>query len=154
MSPSDRRTLRTVLVVLGCVLLVGVYWWGTHGSTTAEPGAQTGSTRSVPQQPRPSAVPRDSGGLGSVSVSQLPPEGRHTLELIRAGGPYPYSRDGVVFQNREGILPREKGGWYHEYTVPTPGEGDRGARRIIAGRDGKLYYTDDHYASFRVIEQP
>lgn len=153
MSPSDRRTVRAVLVVLACVVLAGVYWWGAGGSTTAEPGVQPGSSHSVAQQPRPSAAPRDTSGLSSVTAADLPSEARRTLELIRVGGPFPYSRDGVVFQNREGILPRHKSGWYHEYTVPTPGEGDRGARRIITGRDGGLYYTDDHYASFRVIRQ-
>jgi len=139
MSPQARRTARAVLVVLACVLLVGLYWALGRGPTTAEPGLRAGTGQS-------------SSSLSSVSVADLPPEARHTLELIRTGGPFPYARDGVVFQNREHLLPREKNGWYHEYTVPTPGEGDRGARRIITGRSGERYYTDDHYASFRVIE--
>lgn len=143
MSPSDRRTVRAVLVALACVLLVGAFYALTHGPTTAEPGGQPTSA--------PSAQLRSGS---TVAVADLPPEARHTLELIRAGGPFPYSRDGVVFQNREGLLPREKGGYYHEYTVPTPGEGDRGARRVITGHAGELYYTDDHYASFRAIEEP
>ena len=88
-----------------------------------------------------------------VSAAQLPPEARETLELIRKGGPYPYARDGVTFGNREGRLPREKRGYYHEYTVKTPGERTRGARRIIVGKGGELYYTDDHYNHFRRIRE-
>jgi ribonuclease T1 len=88
-----------------------------------------------------------------VAAAQLPPEARETIELIRRGGPYPYARDGVTFANRESRLPREKRGYYHEYTVKTPGERTRGARRIIAGKGGELYYTDDHYNHFRRIRE-
>lgn len=86
-----------------------------------------------------------------ITLSQLPPEARQTLELIRAGGPFPYSRDGAVFGNREGLLPKADRGYYREYTVRTPGARDRGARRIVAGGRGEFYYTDDHYRSFRRI---
>ena len=92
-------------------------------------------------------------GLTWIAVAALPAEGRETLELIDAGGPFPYERDGVVFQNREGILPDESRGYYHEYTVPTPGSDDRGARRIVTGSGGELYYTDDHYETFRRIRR-
>jgi ribonuclease T1 len=88
---------------------------------------------------------------GDIALRDLPPEARATLSLIRAGGPFPYARDGVVFGNREALLPKRPRGYYREYTVPTPGARDRGARRIVAGRDGELYYTDDHYRSFRRI---
>lgn len=74
-----------------------------------------------------------------------------TLELIDEGGPFPYERDGVTFQNREGILPSRPQGFYSEYTVVTPGSKDRGARRIVAGDDGSRFYTDDHYDSFREV---
>jgi ribonuclease T1 len=83
----------------------------------------------------------------------LPPEVRQTLNLIRQGGPFPYARDGIVFQNRENRLPAKPRGYYHEYTVPTPGERDRGARRIISGQQGEFYYTQDHYRSFWRIRQ-
>lgn len=73
------------------------------------------------------------------------------MQLIERGGPFPYRQDGQVFQNREGILPKQKQGYYHEYTVETPGSEDRGARRIISGANGEFYYTDDHYSSFKVI---
>ena len=88
-----------------------------------------------------------------VRIGELPPEARATLVLITKGGPFPHARDGVVFGNREGQLPRRKRGYYHEYTVPTPGARDRGARRIVTGEGGELFYTDDHYRSFkRIIE--
>ena len=88
---------------------------------------------------------------GEIAQKQLPKEAIETIALIRQGGPFPYQRDGVAFGNREKILPPRERGWYREYTVKTPGVRDRGARRIVAGRDGTLYYTDDHYRSFKRI---
>ena len=88
-----------------------------------------------------------------VSLSQLPAEARDTILLIRKGGPYPYAKDGAVFGNREGQLPPQKRGYYKEYTVKTPGVRTRGARRIIAGAGGELYYTEDHYNHFRRIRE-
>jgi ribonuclease T1 len=93
----------------------------------------------------------DQATLPRVALSQLPPEAKQTVALIRAGGPFRYDRDGVVFENREGLLPAESSGYYHEYTVPTPGASDRGARRIIEGSGGELYWTDDHYRTFERI---
>ena len=87
-----------------------------------------------------------------MAASALPAEARRTLLLIERGGPYPYARDGSVFGNVERLLPRQPRGWYREYTVPTPGESDRGARRIVAGRDGTRYYTADHYESFAIVD--
>jgi ribonuclease T1 len=99
--------------------------------------------------------------IESVALAALPPEARDTLALIRRGGPFPYHKDGSVFRNRERRLPPQPGGYYREYTVRTPGESDRGARRIIAGRgtrgdvrsSGEYYYTADHYRSFRRIQE-
>ncbi|MDA0224692.1 MAG: ribonuclease N [Proteobacteria bacterium] len=88
-----------------------------------------------------------------VRASQLPPEARDTLARIRADGPHPYARDGVVFGNRERRLPPQARGYYREFTVRTPGRRDRGARRIVAGQGGEFYYTDDHYQSFRRIRE-
>jgi ribonuclease T1 len=87
-------------------------------------------------------------GLPTVHLAELPPEAHETYDLIESNGPFPYRQDGATFQNREQLLPKKAGAYYREYTVVTPGEGDRGARRIVAGRDGERYYTDDHYASF------
>ena len=88
---------------------------------------------------------------GEIDKQQLPKEALETIALIRKGGPFPYERDGVTFGNREKLLPARERGWYREYTVRTKGERTRGARRIVAGRDGTLYYTDDHYQSFKRI---
>jgi ribonuclease T1 len=103
-----------------------------------------------------SAVARQS--LDSVTPSLLPPEAQRTLHLIKQGGPFPYPRkDGSTFGNYEKRLPYQPRGHYREYTVPTPGSRDRGARRIIAGSppetSGEYYYTDDHYRSFRRIKE-
>jgi ribonuclease T1 len=90
-------------------------------------------------------------GLPVITEDELPPEALETIALIESDGPYPYSKDGSTFQNREGILPDKPMGYYSEYTVETPGSPDRGARRIVGGTDGELYYTDDHYDSFSWI---
>lgn len=92
-----------------------------------------------------------------VAIEKLPKEAQQTLALIKKGGPFPYPKDGSVFRNYEGVLPKQKRGYYHEFTVPTPGARNRGARRIISGGDpatsGEYYYTDDHYATFRRIKE-
>ena len=89
-----------------------------------------------------------------AASADLPPEAIATLELIRTGGPFPYRKDGTTFQNRERLLPQKPRGYYREYTVPTPGSRDRGARRLVTGGDPPvvIYYTEDHYRSFRRIE--
>ncbi len=91
---------------------------------------------------------------GSVRFAELPREARETLVLIEAGGPFPYARDGAIFGNRERQLPAHERGYYREYTVQTPGVRGRGPRRIVAGRGGEYYYSDDHYRSFRRIIRP
>jgi ribonuclease T1 len=97
---------------------------------------------------------RAAGPIPEVAVGELPGEARETIALIRKGGPFPYRRDGLVFGNFEEKLPVRARGYYREYTVRTPGAKDRGAWRIVAGRGGELYYTDDHYNSFRRIKEP
>jgi len=94
----------------------------------------------------------------SVALAELPREAQQTEKLIRAGGPFPYAKDGEAFGNRERQLPQRERGFYREYTVPTPGASNRGARRIVCGgvpvvQPEVCYYTDDHYASFRRIAQ-
>jgi len=99
--------------------------------------------------------------FADVSLSELPPQARATIELIRKGGPFPYRRDGATFGNREQRLPLKPRGYYTEHTVTTPSERDRGPRRIVAGKgltgdpttSGEYYYTDDHYNSFRRIRE-
>ena len=90
---------------------------------------------------------------GEIAVDDLPVDARATLELVKAGGPFPYPQDGRVFSNREELLPANRRGYYREYTVRTPGARDRGARRVVAGAAGEYYYTDDHYRSFRRIRE-
>ena len=102
---------------------------------------------------RDSADKTHSETLPFIAVAHLPVEARDTAILIRRGGPFPYSRDGITFGNRERILPQRERGYYREYTVPTPGMSHRGARRIVAGRQGELYYTHDHYRSFKRIRE-
>src|SRR5262245_4341811 len=91
--------------------------------------------------------------ISEVALRDLPREAQQTVVLIRKGGPYPYERDGIVFGNFEKHLPERGRGYYREYTVPTPGAKSRGARRIVAGGGGELYYTDDHYRSFRRVRE-
>jgi len=91
--------------------------------------------------------------VGSICYGDLPSQAHDTLDLIEQGGPYPYSQDGTVFDNREGVLPSEPSGYYHEYTVITPGSSTRGARRIVTGEETQEdYYTSDHYATFDLID--
>lgn len=100
------------------------------------------------------AFDRNSGpALDTVLLQDLPREARQTLSLIKAGGPFPYARDGIVFGNFEKLLPKRPRGYYREYTVKTPWRKDRGPRRIVAGAEGEYYYTDDHYESFRRIRE-
>lgn len=96
-------------------------------------------------------VAADARGSPQVALAELPPEAQRTVRSIREGGPFPYERDGVVFANFERLLPGRERGYYREYTVATPGLKGRGARRIVAGRKGELYYSDDHYRSFRRV---
>jgi len=102
-------------------------------------------------RPSDAAVPSWVGDMATVQEARLPAQARETLELIDVGGPFPYARDGAVFGNRERLLPAHERGYYHEYTVPTPGSRDRGARRLVTGRNDEIYYTDDHYNSFRAV---
>ncbi|MBH5134590.1 MULTISPECIES: ribonuclease domain-containing protein [Streptomyces] len=91
--------------------------------------------------------------VGDICYSALPSQAHDTLDLIEQGGPFPFEQDGTVFQNREGILPDRSSGYYHEYTVITPGSDTRGARRIVTGEEYQEdYYTADHYASFDLVD--
>jgi ribonuclease T1 len=101
------------------------------------------------------AAPAREQAMPEIAAAELPKEARETLALVRQGGPFPYRKDGATFGNFEERLPLRGRDYYREYTVPTPGARDRGARRIVAGdrAAGEFYYTDDHYRSFRRIRE-
>ena len=111
----------------------------------------TATTRGSASTP---AVADGGDGLASVRLADLPVQARQTVALIDAGGPFPYAKDGATFNNFEGVLPSRPRGYYREYTVKTPGERDRGARRIVTGdRDRELFYTADHYETFARVQR-
>lgn len=140
------KLLAVIVLLAGLVVLAmagGAQLGGIqHGGIQLDGGAAA---------PAGAAGVANPSQLTEVEASRLPAEARQTLALIAKSGPYPYAQDGVNFGNFEGILPRKSSGYYKEYTVRTPGEPDRGARRIVAGNSGEKYYTGDHYSSFRFI---
>lgn len=174
-SRAARTGQRSLIGLLVALITAAILWWtqgdgntpGAEPSPSDSPSVQqtTSPSPTASQSPTASSAPTqsqtdDTGGDGGtdpdsglpiVQVADLPPEAAATLELIDSGGPYPYDRDGVTFENREDILPQQDEGYYQEYTVETPGSDDRGARRIVAGSGGEFYWTDDHYDSFSRI---
>ncbi|MET9932847.1 MULTISPECIES: ribonuclease domain-containing protein [unclassified Streptomyces] len=137
------RPPRALLALVLAVLLGGFL-------TGCSPGGG-GTGTAAPTRTTATAASAGTSGLPTVRAADLPPEARRTLDLVARGGPYPYAKDGAVFSNFERVLPRRERGYYHEYTVKTPGERDRGARRLVTGRGGETYYTDDHYETFREV---
>ncbi|MCB5180080.1 ribonuclease domain-containing protein [Streptomyces antimicrobicus] len=141
-----RSVPRALLRALGAVFLCAVFL----ATAACGSGAGGGRQAVVPSAPAGTA-PDWARGMVTVRAADLPPQARDTLALIDRGGPYPYRQDGTVFGNFEKALPRQKRGYYREFTVPTPGSRDRGARRIVTGEGGESYYTDDHYKSFKAV---
>ncbi len=123
--------------------VVQARWWLLLGLLLCLPFAQARSHHH----------PHDAVAISTVAIAELPSEARATLQLIKQGGPFPYPRDGVVFGNYEHILPQQARGYYHEYTVKTPGAHNRGARRIVCGIVPECYYSDDHYRTFKRIQE-
>jgi ribonuclease T1 len=153
--PPRAPVVRLVAAVLAVVLLAGcgitVFGIG-DGEPTPAPTRPLGPVGIVPPIATLPAVD-DASGLPIVALADLPPEAADTAAVIDAGGPYSNRQDGAVFENREGLLPKRERGYYHEYTVPTPGSDDRGARRIVVGAQGEMYWTADHYDSFAWIDR-
>ncbi|OLR95379.1 ribonuclease domain-containing protein [Actinokineospora bangkokensis] len=156
---GSRKRITGALV--GLVLLVLLGWLtkvSTDDDAPAGAAAPTSTARSSGSPSSPSPSSRAAGvtapaGMAVEPLSSLPRQARDTWALIEGGGPFPYPRnDGVTFQNREGRLPKESSGYYKEYTVPTPGSPDRGARRLITGAEREVYYTEDHYGSFVAVD--
>lgn len=158
-----KRRLEPLLVVLLALAVVGGLAWQSFGSSSADAPTLGRSADAVATAPdtQDAGETQDTGQIAPVeteivydwvvSVDELPDEAIDTLLMIDRDGPYPYSKDGSVFQNREGLLPDADRGYYREFTVDTPGSPDRGARRIVAGDRGELFYTADHYDSFAQI---
>jgi guanyl-specific ribonuclease Sa len=147
-----QRTWKTLLPLIVLALVVGYLYTQRHATITPPPIATAPNVSAPTQGPNGASAPPVSTQLPAF----LPQEARHTLALIASGGPYPHSQDGVVFGNYEHLLPNKPHGYYHEYTVETPGARNRGARRIITGGNPPevYYYTDDHYRSFREFTVP
>jgi ribonuclease T1 len=143
-----RQQLAYLLVALG---LIGLVWWTNSGlnnglnETTSDSAGTTSSSSSL------SGSVDSESGLAWIKSEDLPSEAWETLSLIDSGGPYPFAQDDEVFGNFEELLPQQPGGYYREYTVITPGADTRGARRIVRGAEGELYWTNDHYRSFQRI---
>jgi guanyl-specific ribonuclease Sa len=139
---NSRRRITAALISL--LVLVAGGWFGRH-TLSDPPGGD------LPSADRPE-VAVSAAGLPVRALSQLPPQAAEVWQLVQRGGPFPYRQDGAVFGNREGGLPKQRFGFYREYTVSTPGEPDRGARRLVTGGTAELYYTGDHYVSFVVVD--
>lgn len=144
-----------VLVAFGGAGLLGQQAERTTPETASSPTSTAGgpATSAAAKQQSPPQRSDNPSSLPEIRESALPAEGLRVLVLIRAGGPFRYSQDDQVFGNFERVLPVRNRGYYREYTVPTPGEADRGARRIVAGDGGEKYYTSDHYATFKYIAE-
>ncbi|MEV7094152.1 ribonuclease domain-containing protein [Amycolatopsis sp. NPDC051045] len=152
----NRRRITAALIGLLVLVLGGWLVKDVLSDGSSSPAPSTSASapaKSSAPAKGSAAVPGADSGLPVKALSALPPQASDTWKLIEAGGPYPYPRnDDVVFENREKRLPGKKSGYYHEYTVKTPGSADRGARRLITGQAHELYYTGDHYASFVVVD--
>ena len=140
---------RITIALIGLVLVAGVGWLGHDLSAHQVSEPPRGAT----DQALVLDLPGSRSGLPVRPMSALPLQVAATYRLVRAGGPFPYpAHDGAVFGDLERSLPVEPANYYREYTVPTPGAADRGARRLIVGARGEVYYTPDHYRSFVVVD--
>ncbi|WP_370966179.1 ribonuclease domain-containing protein [Amycolatopsis sp. cg9] len=154
----NRRRITAALIgllvlVLGGWLVKDAVGGGSSSPASSSAPSSSSSASSGAPAKGGATVPGSDSGLPLKALSALPAQAADTWKLIEKGGPYPYPRnDDVVFENREKRLPGKKSGYYHEYTVKTPGSPDRGARRLITGQAHELYYTGDHYSSFVVVD--
>jgi ribonuclease T1 len=160
-NKPGRPSGAALLTILVALAVVAIYMANTGGMAyllpdlSATPATTPPVQTVAPEQAQPPTptIPAEIDGIPTIRYQDLPPEAHDTIALIAQGGPFPYEQDGSVFQNREGLLPSRPRGYYREHTVITPGESDRGARRIVTGGEGEFYYTDDHYASFQRVVQ-
>ncbi len=138
----------------GIAVVVALAVWGLAAWQSAG-ASDTAAESEAAASLQPFVSPLRAGKtLPTITLDRLPRQAIDTLVLIKQGGPFPYRRDGITFENRERRLPSQSKGYYREYTVRTPGSSDRGARRIIAGRSGERFYTPDHYRTFyRIVKR-
>ncbi|MFD7451409.1 ribonuclease [Kitasatospora sp. NPDC059827] len=167
MTRSKSPLVVVAVLILAVLAGVGYLLAGKGGSSHPKAAASAtttaGATAPKPSAPKPSPpaggapsaagtwVPADPA-LADVCRTKLPSQAQDTIGLIAKGGPYPYNRDGIVFENRESRLPKKGNGYYHEFTVVTPGSNDRGTRRVVTGGAGEQYWSADHYATFQEID--
>jgi ribonuclease T1 len=158
-----RRRRASLLAIFPALIAVFIAIWLQRSATpvtetataVSVPASEPSTTRApeTPAQPVESSEAEEKGNR----LDQVPQKERseleRTLALIARGGPFPYEKDGSVFSNREGRLPRQPRGYYREYTVKTPGAPNRGARRVVRGSNGETYYTRDHYDSFIRLDE-
>jgi len=148
-----RTLIAAVTLATTAALGSTAYAAPTSHSTSSYAAPQTAGASYVATAPAAPQTLTAPDAIETCALSSLPSQAGDTLDLIHSGGPFPYEQDGTVFQNREGILPSQSTGYYHEYTVITPGSDTRGARRIVTGEEPQEdYYTADHYASFDLVD--
>lgn len=169
-TPASRRLW--LLALVAALAVVALVIWRPDGLGGQSPGRPTATSSDAPTSQassRRTSQRTTQSSLPEVSLADLPAEAREIHRALLAGGPFRYGKDGSVHLNRNGLLPKRPRGYYREFTVPTPGESDRGARRIVVGgcgaqvsqgsrprtepctADDEFYWTDDHYQSFKVI---
>ncbi|MGW3045182.1 ribonuclease [Kitasatospora sp. NPDC001159] len=164
MTRSKSPLVVVAVLILAVLAGAGYLLAGKGGSSHPKAAASAATTAAKPSAPKPSPpsgggtpapggswVPADPA-LADVCRTKLPSQAQDTLALIAKNGPYPYNRDGIVFENRESRLPKKADGYYHEFTVVTPGSNDRGTRRVVTGGSGEQYWSPDHYATFQEID--
>jgi len=156
-----RRGGARPFAILAAILALGIGWWQQRNAPATFPETGTaGVTRGLPDPPATtgSGTERPIGDAlqrlrNVVRSEEELGAATETLALLEKGGPFPYQKDGAIFSNREGRLPARARGFYREYAVPTAGENDRGARRLVRGAQAETYYTRDHYLTFTRIDQ-
>jgi ribonuclease T1 len=158
--PASGKSTAKLAVVAVVALLVGIgvtlalsrSGKADSAATQATTTAPTSRSTAIGSSTTKSKTTAPKSDYATIKVSALPPEGRTTLKLIASNGPFPFAKnDGVVFSNFEKVLPAQPKGYYHEYTVITPGASNRGTRRIVTGKSGEQYYTNDHYKTFKIV---
>jgi ribonuclease T1 len=156
-QPGDNRFVKRAWA-FSCIVAMSAILGGCGKDGSRNATQESDASASQAQFGRAASdVPAASGAQAAVTKAQLPGEAAETLRLIKAGGPFPFAEDGVLFRNSAALLPQHPRGYYHAYTVRTPGSADRGQRRIVCGgprkQTGDCYYTDDYYASFKRIAE-